>query len=133
MRSACQIVSGHYAASARGDLTAMMAEVAPDLKWAEMAGFPCAGTHIGKAQVVDKVFKALGAELDGDRFELETLIAAGDCIVGIGTSRATGKATEARDAYVWCFEGGPVRQFGQFTDASTLQIAASRWVWPSMP
>jgi uncharacterized protein len=125
MRSAYQIVSDHYAASARGDLAAMMAEVAPDVHWTEMAGFPCAGTHVGPAQVIDKVFKVLGREWEGYAFHLETLIDADDCVVGIGpyhgTYRATGKAMEARVAHLWRVEGGLVRRFEQFTD--TLLVA----------
>ena len=65
MRRAYQIVSDHYAASARGDLAGMMAEVAPDVQWTEMAGFPCAGTHVGPAQVIEKVFEVLGREWEG--------------------------------------------------------------------
>lgn len=125
MRSPRQIVADHYAASARGDLVAMMAEVAPDVQWTEMAGFPCAGTHVGPTEVADKVFKVLGTEWEGYRFDLETLIDAGDCIMGIGsyhgTYRETGKAMTARVAHVWRVEGGLVRSFEQFTD--TLLVA----------
>jgi len=42
-----EVVRDHYAASARGDLAAMMAEVSPQVRWIEMAGFPCAGTWVG--------------------------------------------------------------------------------------
>jgi uncharacterized protein len=125
MRTAYQIVSDHYAASARGDLAGMMAEVAADVQWTEMAGFPCAGTHIGPAQVIDKVFKVLGGAWEGYGFHLETLIDGGDRIVGIGdyqgTYRKTGKAMHARVVHVWQAEGGLVRRFEQFTD--TLLVA----------
>lgn len=53
MRSAYQLVCGHHAAAACGELAAMMAEVAPDVQWTEMAGFPCAGIHLGPAQVIE--------------------------------------------------------------------------------
>ena len=43
MRSNLQIVSDHYAASDRRGIAGMMADVAPDAQWTEMAGFPCAG------------------------------------------------------------------------------------------
>lgn len=125
MRSAYQIVSDHYAASARGDLAAIMAEVAPDVQWTEMAGFPCAGTHVGPAHVIEKVFKVLGSEWEGYRFQLETLIDAGDCIVGVGgyhgNYRKTGKAMAARVAHVWRVERGLLQSFEQFTD--TLLVA----------
>ena len=63
MRSNMQIISDHYAASGRADIDGMMADVAPDARWTEMAGFPCAGTWIGPAQIVEHVFKVLGSDL----------------------------------------------------------------------
>lgn len=125
MRTALQIITDHYAASDRKDLAGMMAEVAPDVQWTEMAGFPCAGTHVGPAQVIEKVFKVLGSTWDGYGFKLETLIDGGDRVVGVGdyrgTYRETGKAMHARVVHVWQVEGGLVRRFEQFTD--TLLVA----------
>lgn len=125
MRTPHQIVADHYAASDRQDLDAMFADVADDVQWTEMAGFPCAGTHVGPAQVIEKVFKALGAEWEGYRFVLERLVDGGDTVVGIGDyhgrNRATGKAMHARVTHVWQVHGGKVRRFEQFTD--TLLVA----------
>lgn len=125
MRTPHQIVSDHYAASARGDLAAMMAEVAPDVQWTEMAGFPCAGTHVGPQQVAEHVFKVLGCDWEGYRFELDTLLDAGPHVVGTGRyrgrHRATGKTLDARVAHVWEVRDGLVRRFEQFTD--TLLVA----------
>ncbi|MEP7299776.1 MAG: nuclear transport factor 2 family protein [Burkholderiales bacterium] len=125
MRTALQIVSDHYDGSAAKDLGKMMAEVADDVQWTEMAGFPCAGTHVGPAQVIDKVFKVLGGEWDDYAFHLERLIDGGQSIVGVGTytgtHRKTGKAMRARVVHVWDVEGGLVRRFEQFTD--TLLVA----------
>jgi ketosteroid isomerase-like protein len=120
MRTPLQIIADHYAASDRKDIEGMMADLADDVQWTEMAGFPCAGTHVGPAQVIEKVFKALGAEWDGYNFKLQTLIDGGDTIVAIGdysgTYRATAKTMLARVAHVWQVEGGKVRRFEQFTD-----------------
>lgn len=125
MRTPYQIVADHYAASDRGDIAAMMADLAEDAQWTEMAGFPCAGTHVGAQQVIDKVFKVLGLEWEGYGFKLERLVNGGDTIVGIGdysgTYRATGKSMRARVVHVWQIEGGKVRRFEQFTD--TLLVA----------
>ena len=125
MRTALQIVRDHYAGSAAQDLDQMMAEVADDVQWTEMLGFPCAGTHIGPAQVIDKVFKVLGTEWENYTFRLQQLIDGGDTVVAIGDYtgiyRKTGKAVRARVAHVWCVEGGKVRRFEQFTD--TLLVA----------
>jgi uncharacterized protein len=127
MRNNIDIVRDHYAASARGDIRAMMAEVSPQVRWTEMAGFPCAGTWIGPQAVVDNVFTVLGQEWDGYRFELERLLDAGDNIVGIGTYhgtfRATGKPMQARVAHVWQLQGGSVVAFEQFTDTLLVRNA----------
>jgi ketosteroid isomerase-like protein len=125
MRSNLQIVSDHYAASDRGDIAGMMADVAPDAQWTEMAGFPCAGTWTGPDQIVEHVFKVLGSEWIDYRMSLESLIDAGECIVGIGaysgTYRRTGKAMQARVAHVWQLADGKIVRFEQFTD--TLLVA----------
>ena len=125
MRTPHQIIADHYAASDRKDLQAMLAEVADDVQWTEMAGFPCAGTHVGRVQVVEKVFKVLGAEWEGYRFVLERLVDGGDTVVGIGDyhgrHRKTGKDMHARVTHVWQVRDGLVRRFEQFT--GTLLVA----------
>jgi ketosteroid isomerase-like protein len=61
-RGNLDIVRDHYTASARGDIEAMMAEVSPRVRWTEMAGFPCAGTWIGRQAVIDNVFTLLASQ-----------------------------------------------------------------------
>ena len=125
MRSNLQIISDHYAASARGDIAAMLADVAPDAHWTEMAGFPCAGTYAGPAEVVENVFKVLGSQWDGYRFELERLLDGGDRIVAIGTYagafRLTAKSMRSRAVHVWQLVDGRITNFEQFCD--TLLVA----------
>lgn len=125
MRTPLTIIADHYAASTRQDLAAMMADVAPDVRWTEMAGFPCAGTWVGRVQVIEHVFKVLGAEWTDYRFELQELIDAGDRVIGLGlyqgTYSKTGKSMQARVAHVWRLQDGKIVQFEQFTD--TLLVA----------
>jgi uncharacterized protein len=125
MRSNIDIVRNHYAASARGDIAAMMADVSPDVVWTEMEGFPCAGTWVGPQQVIDNVFAVLGSTWEGYQFTLERLIDSGDSIVGVGEYsgiyRRTGKSMRARVAHVWRLEAGRIARFEQFTD--TLLVA----------
>jgi uncharacterized protein len=127
MRSNLDIVRAHYAASDRGDITGMMADVSPQVRWTEMAGFPYAGTWIGPQEVIDNVFAVLGSAWAGYQFKLERLIDGGDRIVGTGdyrgTYRATGKSMQARVAHVWQLEGGKIVAFEQFTD--TLLVACA--------
>jgi uncharacterized protein len=129
MRNNLDIVRDHYAASARGDIQAMMAEVSPEVRWTEMAGFPCAGTWVGPQAVIDNVFAVLGAQWNGYRFELERLIDGGENVIGIGTYhgtfRATGKTMQARVAHVWRLQGARVIAFEQFTDTLLVRSAMS--------
>ena len=128
-RSNLDIVRDHYAASARGDIQAMMAEVSPQVRWTEMEGFPCAGTWVGPQAVADNVFAVLGAQWEGYRFELDSLVDGGETVVATGsyygTFRATGKPMQARVAHVWQLQGGKVVAFEQFTDTLLVRRAMS--------
>jgi ketosteroid isomerase-like protein len=125
MKNNLDIIQAHYAASARQDTAAMMADVSPDVRWTEMAGFPCAGTWVGPQQVLDNVFAVLGSAWQGYQFKLESLIDGGDRIVATGNYHgsylATGKSMVARVAHVWQLEQGKIVKFEQFTD--TLLVA----------
>jgi ketosteroid isomerase-like protein len=126
-KSNLDIVRAHYTASASGDLDAMMADVSSQVRWTEMAGFPCAGTWVGPQAVIDNVFKVLGRDWNGFRFELERLLDAGGDIVGIGTYhgqfRATGKRMHARVTHVWQVSDGKIVAFEQFADTLLIQRA----------
>lgn len=125
MRTPYQIIADHYAASARHDLDGMLADLADDMQWTEMAGFPCAGTYTGRARIIDGVFRPLGEAWEGYRFALERLVDGGDTVVAIGdyhgTYRATGKTMQVRVVHVWQVADGKIRRFEQFTD--TLLVA----------
>jgi ketosteroid isomerase-like protein len=127
MTNRIDIVRAHYAASAQGNIAEMMANVSPQARWTEMAGFPCAGTWIGPQAVVDNVFAVLGKDWIGYRFELQSLIDGGDQIVAVGTYhgtyRATGKEMQARVAHIWKLQDGKVVAFEQFTDTLLVNQA----------
>lgn len=127
MRTAHQIVAAHYAASDRQDIDGMMTDLAPDVQWTEMAGFPCAGTYVGREAIVANVFAVLGRDWDGFNFTLAELIDGGDTVVGVGdytaTNRATGKAMRARVVHIWRVADGQVRRFEQFCDTLLVHRA----------
>lgn len=121
------IVRAHYAASAQGNIDAMMAHVSPQVRWTEMAGFPCAGTWVGPQAVAENVFAVLGRDWIGYRFELQSLIDGGEHIVGVGsyrgTYRATGKDLQARVTHIWHLQNGKIVAFEQFTDTLLVRQA----------
>lgn len=127
MRTPYQIVADHYEASSRLDIDGMMADLAPDVQWTEMAGFPCAGTYVGRDAIVANVFAVLGRDWKDFGFTLERLIDGGDTIVGIGdyagTNARTGQAMRARVAHVWQVRGGKVQRFEQFCDTLLVNRA----------
>jgi uncharacterized protein len=127
MRRAYDIIRAHYDAGDRHDLAGMLADVAPDCRWTEMDGFPCAGTYVGPDAVVENVFKVLGGLFDNFTFKLERLLDAGGDVVAVGnytaTHKQTGKSLNARVVHVWGVRDGKIRRFEQFTD--TLRVAES--------
>lgn len=130
MTTNLKVVGDHYKASAQGDIGAMMTNVSPQVRWTEMAGFPCAGIWVGPQAVVDNVFAVLGRDWIGYRFELESLTDAGANVIGVGTYhgtyRGTGKKMQARVAHVWTLENGKIVAFEQFTDTLLVRQAMAQ-------
>lgn len=123
------IIKAHYAASDRGDLDGMLAAVAADARWIEMAGAPTAGDYVGPDAVRAGVFHAIGRDWSSYAFRLERLIDAGDDVIGIGryegAYRATGKTFACRVAHVWRLAGGRIIRFEQFADTAEMARAMS--------
>lgn len=125
--SSYDVIRAHYAGSDNGDIAAMMAPITDRTAWTEMAGFPYAGTYVGRDAIVAGVFARIGAEWDGYTFALERLVNGGDTVVGIGTYsgtyRKTGKPMSARVVHVWDVRDGKVVRFEQFTDTKLVAEA----------
>ncbi|MFI6166240.1 nuclear transport factor 2 family protein [Nocardia sp. NPDC051052] len=123
-----EVITAHYAASDRGDLPGMLAPLAADVAWTEMAGFPYAGTYIGPDAVRDNVFARIAAEWDGYTAAVDEIAGSGaGIVIGIGsysgTFRATGHWMTARFVHVWRLSNGTVVRFEQFTDTAAVQAA----------
>lgn len=128
-RTATQIVAAHYAAGARGDLAGMLADLHPQVRWTEAAGFPCAGTYTGPDSVAQNVFAVIAAQWSDFGFMPSELLAAGDTVVALGDyrgrHRASGAALQARTAHVWRVRDGLIVAFEQFTDTAVVAQAAA--------
>ncbi len=125
MRSNLQIIRDSYAASDRGNPAGILADLSPDARWTEMAGFPCAGTYVGQQGVMAGVFERLGADWEGYTAETDRFYDAGATIVVTGwyagRHRGTGKSFRCRFTHIWQLDGGAIVAFEQFTD--TLLVA----------
>ena len=129
MSTPLQSIRDHYTASAKGDLEGMLAPLAPDVSWTEMAGFPYAGTYVGPEAVKAQVFDRINADWDDYRAVPETFLSDGQDVVAFGTYsgtyRATGKAMVARFAHHWVFANGVVVRFEQYADTHLVVSAIS--------
>jgi ketosteroid isomerase-like protein len=121
------LVRSHYDANARGDLSGMLAPLAPDVAWTEMEGFPLGGTYTSPDAIRAGVFERLASEWDGYSAALDSLYDAGDTIVATGwysgTYPPTGNAMRCRFAHVWHVADGAVVAFEQFTDTRLVTDA----------
>jgi uncharacterized protein len=128
MRTGYDVVKAHYIASDLGDLQGMLADLAPDAEWIEMAGSLCAGAFVGPDAVVENVFKVIGAEFETFAFKLDRLLDAGDEVVAVGgysgVHRRTRKSFAVRTAHLWTVRQGKIRRFEQFTDTQLTAEAA---------
>lgn len=126
--TALDVVSAHYEAGRNGDLAGMLAPLAENIRWTEMAGSPCAGTFIGPDAVRDNVFARLAEDWLGFTCTMTELHKAGDTVVALGsytaTHRATGQLLDARVAHVWQVAGDKAVRFEQFTDTLLFDRAS---------
>jgi len=119
-RTALDIIRSHYEASGRGDIDGMLVDMHPQVRWTEAAGFPYAGTYVGREAIARGVFARIAQDWDGFGFHLEQLIASDDTVVATGSyrgrCRGTGRTLDVRTAHVWKLAEGQVMAFEQFTD-----------------
>lgn len=127
MATPLQIIQDHYRASARGDLAGMLAPLAPDVEWIEMAGFPYAGTYRGPDAVAAGVFGRIAAEWSDYQAAPDSYVAQGRTVVAFGhysgTYKATGRSMRVRFVHYWTLDGDRVVRFEQFTDTHLFRQA----------
>lgn len=103
------------------------------VRWTEAAGFPLAGTYIGKRAIQQKVFTPLAEQWLNYRFTPEQYIAGEESTDGAssvvvigtysGTYRTTGKSFTARVAHHWQLENNKIIRFEQFVDSVPVVAA----------
>ncbi|MBB5953987.1 hypothetical protein FHS29_000557 [Saccharothrix tamanrassetensis] len=127
--TALEVVRAHYAASDRGDLEGMLAPLAPDASWTEVAGSTYGGTYIGVEAIRANVFHRIGAEWASFTVTVADLFDAGDTVIALGNytgvHRATGKGMTARFTHIWRVADGRVTSFEQVADTALILAAES--------
>ena len=127
MSDPLQVIQDHYAASAHGDLDGMLAPLAPDAQWTEMAGFPYAGTYVGPDAIRDGVFARIGEDWADYQAVPGEFVCDDGHVVAFGrysgTYKATGRYMEAAFVHHWTVRGGQVVRFEQFTDTHLVRQA----------
>jgi ketosteroid isomerase-like protein len=124
-----EIVQGHYAAAARGDLEGMLAPLSPEISWTEAEGSLYAGTYRGPEAVVQNVFAPIGEQWENFAVDIDRMIADGGYVVAIGhysgTHRHTGRPFRTRMVHIWRLEGGLAVEFEQILDNEPMNRAAA--------
>jgi uncharacterized protein len=125
MAEASDTVRRLYGAFERGDVPAVLAALARDVRWTEAEGFPHGGTYIGPDAVLHNVLVPLAAEWEHFAVEPREFVADGATVVVLGdysgTWKATGKSFSAPFAHVWTLHQGKVATFRQHTDTAIVQ------------
>jgi ketosteroid isomerase-like protein len=90
-----EIAQRAYAAFGSGDMPALLAMCAPDIKWEYFGQVPWAEKYNGHDEVL-RFFTILGSTLDFETFEPREFIEAKDAVTVIGGEKCTIRATGAR-------------------------------------
>ena len=124
-----EIVRQLYAAFGARDRATILRLFHPDIIWVQNDGFPNGGTHVGAANVIDRVFARLGEEWSAWRAEVTEWLDAGGAIIALGeyqgTHATTGRSMRAAFAHVYRIESGRVTRFQQFADTHQVRVAMS--------
>jgi ketosteroid isomerase-like protein len=122
------MISGMYAAFAKGDVPAVLAGFDSNIEWRDADGFPTGGTYIGPDAVLNGVFMPLVTDWDGFTVTADEVVVSGERVVALGhydgTYKKTGKSIiRVPFAHAWRMKDGKVTHFQQYTDTHLVQEA----------
>ncbi len=122
MRTTLKAVQSVYHSFSIGNIPAVLAVMAPDIRWTEAEGGPYGGVFIGPDAVLENVFMKLGGEWDGYAAVPTEFLSQGETVVVLGNYsgvyKKTGKGFSAPYVHVWRFRGGLAVEFQQYTDTA---------------
>jgi ketosteroid isomerase-like protein len=117
------IVRRAYDAFERGDMDAVVADMADEIEWQQAQGLPHGGTYNGVGAVRANVFDPLDRDWwsSFSAVPLE-LLDAGDEIVVlgryVGVAKETGRRLDVPFVHVWSLREGKAWRFRQFLDTA---------------
>ena len=122
------IVRRSYEAFARGDLDAVVADMAPEIEWEQAQGLPHGGLYRGLDEVRRNVFEPLDRDWWSEFSAVpgEFLDAGGDVVVlgrYRGTAKGTGRRLDVPFVHVWTLRDGRATRFRQFLDTAGWNAA----------
>lgn len=100
----------------------LFANLATDVEWHEMEGFPYGGVYHGSEEIKKGVFEHIERDWKDFRAIPSEFLPAGDNVVTLGhyegISTATGKSMKARFAHVYTLKDGKIVRFRQYADSA---------------
>ena len=122
-----RIVDAFYQASNRGDMEALLALLADDLRWTNIGSTKYSGSFEGKENVVQNLFGPVFGQLkDGIKATVENVIAEGDFVaVQLRGEAETkdGRPYNGTYCHVFRIHDGTIREVTEYLDtelASTV-------------
>lgn len=112
------VVATAYEAFGRGDLESIFAVLAEDVVWTNHAtGAPFSGEFLG-VDGARRFFAKLGEAIEITHFDMSTLLAEDDLVVGLGTSsyivNGSGHKNEGPLVHVFRFVDGKIAAFDEY-------------------
>lgn len=121
-----QIVQKLYAAFGRGDISAILGQVAEDVDWYLPGTAPFSGRRQGR-RAMAQFFEELGNTVEIQQLDAREFIAQGDKVVALGQERAqvrrTGGIYETEWAHVFTLRGGRIAKVQLYEDTSAQAAA----------
>src|SRR5690348_11386959 len=121
-----QVIESVYAAFQRGDIAAILSQVAPNATWREYESLPWGGSYSGPDGAA-QFFTRLAAVMDTVAFEPQSTIVAGNDVFSSGEYEGrgvkSGKSARVRWMFHWRVEGGKITLFDGHVDSAPIVAA----------
>ena len=123
-----QLARDVYEAFGRGDISAVLGMMDPDIEWSEAEGNPYkpdGKPWMGPDAILNNLFIKLGAEWDGFTVTPREFYDAGSVVVVdvryTGVYKETGRSLDAQVCHVLKWRDGKLASFQQYVDTAQLQ------------